>query len=169
MSTNDEFQLICRAGPKKPRLESLAVNQWSVANIAIMHKLVQDDTLPLSQVFDYLSYSTCMYRLMSACELVSVYLFDREYKKLQHTHNFRWGTVVGHLSTQHLRLRPPIPRQDNANVDYILSNAMSSAGNSTVDGAVISGCKYAHVCNAPGVRRTTHVSITVTNPLQKTS
>ena len=53
VSTNDEFQLICRAGPKKPRLERLAVNQWSVANIAIMHKLVQDGTLPLSQVFDY--------------------------------------------------------------------------------------------------------------------
>ena len=109
MSSNDEFQPICLAGPKKPRLESLAVNQWSLANIAIMHKLVQDGTLPLSQVFDYLSYSTYMHRLMSACELVSVYLFDREYRKLQHIHNFRWGTVVGHLSTQQLRLRPPTP------------------------------------------------------------
>ena len=160
MSTNDEFQLICRAGPKKPRLESLTVNQWSVANIAIMHKLVQDGTLPLSQVFDYLSYSTYMYRLMSAYELVSVYLFNREYRKLQHTHNFRWGTVVGHLSTQHLRLRPPIPRQGNANVDRRNNkhdNVPHSVERNVICrkfngrwGCDLLGCKYAHVCNVPG-------------------
>ena len=46
VSSNDEFQLICRSGPRKPKLEKLAVNHWLVA--------------------------------------------------------FRWGTVVGQLSTQHL-------------------------------------------------------------------
>ena len=56
VSSNDDYQLICRSGPKKPKLENLAVNQWSVANIAILHKLVQDGTLPLSQTFDYMSY-----------------------------------------------------------------------------------------------------------------
>ena len=77
VSSNEEYQLICRSGPRKPKLENLAVNQWSVANIAILHKLVQKSTLPLSQVFEY----------MNAYDLVSVYMFDREYRRLQHAHN----------------------------------------------------------------------------------
>ena len=73
-----------------------------MANIAILHTLVQDGTLPLSQVFDYMSYTTYLYRFINAYDLVFVYMFDRSYRRLQHSHKFRWGTGVGHLSTQHL-------------------------------------------------------------------
>ena len=80
VSSTDDYQLICRSGPRKTKLENLAVNQSSVANIAILHKLVQDGMLPLSQVFDYMSYTTYLYRLMNAYDLVSVYVFDRDYR-----------------------------------------------------------------------------------------
>ena len=84
VSSNNDFQLICRSSPRKPMLENLAVNQWSVTNIAILHKLVQNSTLALSQVFDY----------MNAYDLVSVYMFDREYLRLQHAHKFQNDTSI---------------------------------------------------------------------------
>ena len=72
VSSNDDYQLICRSGPKKPKLENLAVNQWSVANISpySISLYRTDGTLPLSQTFDYMSYTTYLYRLMNVYDLV---------------------------------------------------------------------------------------------------
>ena len=175
VSSTDDYQLICRSGPRKTKLENLAVNQWSVANIAILHKLVQDGMLPLSQVFDYMSYTTYLYRLMNAYDLVSVYMYDREYRRLQHAHKFRWGTVVGHLSTQHLRLR-----QSKENVGSTRTSRQNGSGQNSkaynngnqskvashsLDGKPIcrnfngrggcnmTDCRYMHVCNVPGCYR----------------
>ena len=53
-----EQQLVIKAGPKKPRLESLTLSQWSVANLAILYRLVNDGRLAGSSLMDYLSYST---------------------------------------------------------------------------------------------------------------
>ena len=131
--------LICRSGPRKPKLENLAVNQWSVANITILHKLVQDGTLPLSQVFDYMSYTTYLYRLMNAYDSVSVYIFDREYRRLQHAHKFRWGTVVGHLSTQHLRLRQSKENVGNTTRTSRQSNAYNSGNQSKLTSHSLDG------------------------------
>ena len=166
VSSNDDYQIICRSGPKKPKLENLAVSQWSVANIAILHKLVQDGTLPLSQTFDYMSYTTYLYRLMNAYDLVSVYMFDREYRRLQHAHKFRWGTVVGHLSTQHLRLRQSkenvgnakTSRQNNAfNQSKLVSHSLEGKPicrkYNGRGGCSLAECRYMHVCNVPGCNR----------------
>ena len=95
------YKHIFRSGPKKPKLENLAVNQWSVANIAILHQLVQNSTLPLSQVFDY----------MNAYDLVSVYMLDSEYQRLQHANNNSAQTqrhaqcvLQGHYCIAHVTL-----------------------------------------------------------------
>ena len=170
VSSTYEFQLICRSGPRKPKLENLAVNQWSVANIAILNKLVQDGALPLSQVFDYMSYTMYLYRLMNAYDLVSVYMFDRKYRRLQHAHKFRWGTVVGHLSTQHLLLRQSKENVGNTMRTSRQNNAYNSGNQSklvshSLDGKPIcrkfngrggcnmTECRYMHICNAPGCYR----------------
>ena len=39
LSNNDDGQLIFKSGPVKPKLESLSISQWSVANLAIMQRL----------------------------------------------------------------------------------------------------------------------------------
>ena len=131
--------------------------------------------LPLSQVFDYMSYTTYLYRLMNAYDLVSVYMYDREYRRLQHAHKFRWGTVVGHLSTQHLRLR-----QSKENVGSTRTSRQNGSGQNSkaynngnqskvashsLDGKPIcrnfngrggcnmTDCRYMHVCNVPGCYR----------------
>lgn len=98
-------QIVVKSGPKKPRLENLTLSQWSVANLAILYKLVSEQKLLGSSLMDYLSYSTKIYQLVQRYSLVSVLLFDREYRKLQSSMKFRWGTDVQHLSNIHLQPR----------------------------------------------------------------
>ena len=95
-------QVIVKSGPKKPRLENLTLSQWSVANLAILYHLVNGHKLQGSSLMDYLSYTTKIYQLVQRYSLVSVLLFDREYRKLQTMMKFRWGTDVQHLSNIHL-------------------------------------------------------------------
>ena len=85
-------QIVVKSGPKKPRLENLTLSQWSVANLAILYKLVSEQKLLGSSLMDYLSYSTKIYKLVQRYSLVSVLLFDREYRKLQSSMKFKWGT-----------------------------------------------------------------------------
>jgi hypothetical protein len=105
VSSGEGFDLVYRSGSRKPKLENLTISQWSGANIAILYRLYQDGTLGLDNIFDYLSYTTFIYGLISSHELGSVYQFDREYRRLQGLHKFRWGTSIGHLAPGYLRLR----------------------------------------------------------------
>lgn len=106
ISDNDDGQLIFKSGLSKPKLESLSVWQWSVANLAILQKLLQENCLGQDQVLDYLSYTTRIYQLFSTHDIKSVYFYDREYRKLQHGHRFRWGTDVPHIQTVFLKPKP---------------------------------------------------------------
>lgn len=72
MLDNSGFQIICRSGPNKPKLEKLTLWKWPSANLAILHKLVEDGVLPMAQIFDYLSHTSRIYCLVSSHELVSV-------------------------------------------------------------------------------------------------
>ena len=54
---------------------------------------------------DYLSYTTKVYQLVQRFTLGSVLLFGREYRKLQASMGFRWGTNVQHLHTLFLQTR----------------------------------------------------------------
>ena len=103
---------------------------------------------------------------MNAYDLVSVYMFDREYRRLQHAHKFRWGTVVGHLSAQHLRLRQSKEyvgnaknsRQNNAfNQSKLVSHSLEGKPicrkYNGRGGCSLAECRYMHVCNVPGCNR----------------
>ena len=68
-----------------------------------MNKLLQRGVLTHSSLLDYLSYTTRVYQLLSVHDTRSVFLYDREYRKLQTLHSFRWGTDVPHLQMVHLR------------------------------------------------------------------
>ncbi|CAG2248787.1 unnamed protein product [Mytilus edulis] len=96
-------QLVFKSGPLRPKLESLSLCQWSRANLSIMYKLLSTGELTQTQVLDYLSYTMRFYHLVSSCEFVSVLFFDREYRRLQKQHNFRWGTDIPHLQSVYLR------------------------------------------------------------------
>ena len=52
---------------------------------------------------DYLSYTAKTLQLVQRYEVASVWEHDRDYRKLQAQHGFRWGTDVSHLYLVHLR------------------------------------------------------------------
>lgn len=166
MSDNSGFQIICRSGPNKPKLENLTLCQWSTANLAILHKLVEDGVLPQAQIFDYLSHTSCIYRLVSSHELVSVFMYDREYRRLQNLHKFRWGTSVSHLAEEYLRLRNHapgiaqtgvVPHKTKDRLRGASTMASHTAQGKEIcrrfnskNGCFIKKCKFEHVCGMPG-------------------
>lgn len=180
VSSGEDFVFLCRSGSKKPKLESLSIAQWSSANIAILYKLVQEGMLSKENVFDYLSYTTFIYGLMHTHDLVSIFYYDREYRRLQHLHNFRWGTAVNHLAPGFLRLKAPVqasPSQSSGSgTRYPVFNGASRQPDRSGDrsnirfnfashtsagkvickryngrsGCSMRGCKFEHVCNVPG-------------------
>ena len=165
----EEFEIVCRSGSRKPKLEGLTISQWSLANIAILYKMFEEGSIKLEEVFDYLSYTSHIYSLIGTHELVSVYLYDREYRRLQCTHKFRWGTAIGHLAPSYLRLRPATqvggarprlsqrPEWPRQRASSFLSQ---STGERTICrnynsklGCSFQGCRFDHICNVPGCGR----------------
>jgi len=169
VSSGDGFDLVYRSGSRKPKLENLTISQWSGANIAILYRLYQDGTLGLANIFDYLSYTTHIYSLISSHELGSVYQFDREYRRLQGLHKFRWGTSIGHLAPGYLRLRntatshpaskakpvhrPDRPPQRTSYQSHSSEGKVICKNFNTRFGCTYQGCKFEHVCNVPGCGR----------------
>ena len=156
-------QIIVKSGPKKPRLENLSLSQWSVANLAILYRLIGENKLQGTNLLDYLSYTTKIYQLVQRYSLISVLLYDREYRKLQASLNFRWGTDVQHLSNIHLQVRErpaaqnsqqkktfPFKPVRNGQVKTdtpVCRNFNSQKGCSFLD------CKFKHICIIPGCKQ----------------
>ena len=163
LGNQGDQQIVVKSGPKKPRIENITLCQWSVANLAILYKLVGENKLQGPALMDYLSYSTKIYQLVQKFSLVSVMLYDREYRKLQASLNFRWGTDVQHLSNIHLQARDkpaaqgnqqkkaPAPfkpvRHGQGKQEIISRNYNSQKGCSFVE------CKFKHVCIIPGCKQ----------------
>ena len=63
---------------------------------------------------DYLSYTNKVYQLIHRYSLVSVLLFDREYRKLQASMGFQWGTDVQHLHKLFLQFQTHIGEKNSA-------------------------------------------------------
>ena len=103
--------MVIKSGPKEPKLESFTLSQWSIANLAILYRLVNEGKLVGSSLMDYLSYTTKVYQLVQRFSLSSVLLYDREYRKLQANMNFHWGTDMQHLHTLFLQARDGVGSQ----------------------------------------------------------
>lgn len=167
VSSNDDFEIVCRSGTRKPKLENISISQWSGANIAILYRLHQDGTLGLPEVFDYLSYTSHIYSLISSHELISVFYYDQEYRRLQAMHKFRWGTAIGHLAPGFLRLRNPgtTSHKVKSGYEFKRTSGRTNHGHSSEGRQICRGynsksgcnyrnCKFEHVCNVPGCAKT---------------
>ena len=160
LGNQGDQQVIVKTGPKKPRLENLTLSQWSVANLAILYRLAGENRLQGPALMDYLSYTTKVYQLVQRYSLISVFLFDREYRKLQATMQFRWGTDVQHLSNLHLQardkpaaqgsqLKKNFPVRPTKNVKSKPDKPVCRNFNSQ-KGCTLTECSYRHVCIIPG-------------------
>ena len=88
--SHGDQQILVKSGTRKPKLENLTLSQWSVANLSILCKLSREGKLTGSSLMDYLSYTTKVYQLVQRYNMISVFLYDREYRKLQANEGFRW-------------------------------------------------------------------------------
>ena len=165
-SDNGTNKLILHSGPAKPKLETLTITQWSMANMAIMYKLLSTGDLAPIQMLEYLSYTMSIWRFSCTCEWVSVLFFDREYRKLQKQLNFPWGTDVPRLQTEILRQKsletnpkPLIhsqvqlskPKQFVTNYASHTSNGIAICKKFNFrKGCFLPQCKFEHVCAVPG-------------------
>lgn len=166
---NGSQQVILKSGPKKPKLESVTLAQWSVANLAILYRLLGDGKLDASNILDYLSYTTKICQLVQKFNLVSVLMYDREYRKLQASHGFRWGTDIPHLHSVHLQARPVKQSGQYSGKGHTGGSGnhtrSSYQGPITTDGKVIcklfnsrggchyKDCKFVHQCSQPGCQQ----------------
>jgi len=151
-------QIIVKSGVKA-KLEAITLSQWSIANLAILYRLLGEGKLGDEGVIDYLSYTTKIYQLTQRYENVSVYFYDREYRKLQANHSFRWGTDIPHLQT--MQLTPRAPR-NNARPPPNHVRLGQRPGPVTADGRAICkmyntsrgcsfvDCKFVHACSVKG-------------------
>ena len=55
LGAQGDQQIVVKSGPKKHCLENLTLSQWSVANLAILYKLVGINKLQGTYLLDYLS------------------------------------------------------------------------------------------------------------------
>jgi len=149
----------CR-GNRSAAAQRQLCEKWSVANLAILSRLQDEGTLDAISTLDYLSYTTRIYQLLQRYDQVSVYLYDREYRRLQAQMGFRWGTEMSHLHT--VWLKEQGPRASNNAVGAPTSKNAKPKGPTTGDGRTIcklfnskpgctfTDCKFAHVCSRPG-------------------
>ena len=106
VSEQGEAQFIYRNAPRKPKLQTISVEEWCLANTRIMDILLTTNQLNELTLKDYMCYTMKVCELFKCYQRPSVLQYDREYRHLQARHNFRWGTDCPHLHTLHLRLKP---------------------------------------------------------------
>ena len=159
-------QLVFKSGPLRPKLESLSLCQWSRANLSIMYKLLSTGELTQTQVLDYLSYTMRFYHLVSSCEFVSVLFFDREYRRLQKQHNFRWGTDIPHLQSVYLRPKALLTKPQASGPSVKLASKQQQDNSKYAShsaegveicrkfnsrkGCFLPNCRYSHICAIQG-------------------
>lgn len=167
LDTPDGPQLVLRSGNKKPKLEHVSIQQWSVANLAILHTLVTEMNFGVSEILDYLSHTTRVYQLLQNFQHSSVFFFDREYRRAQANQHFRWGTEMPHL--QICFLQGKFKQAPSSNLNNRGNQAPRAQGRDsgpkkgpvTKDGLEIcknfnatkgchySDCRFLHVCSVP--------------------
>ena len=161
VSDQGQAQIVLRSGARKPALSSLSVTQWSLANLAILRKLIDTGRLSDSAIMDYLSYTAKTLQLVQRYEISSVWEHDRDYRKLQSQHGFRWGTDVSHLHLVHLRPRINQGRlgQKARNPTSAFNRNFKDKGNEGKEtcrkfnsraGCPFTDCKFVHVCSVSG-------------------
>ena len=164
-------QVIVKSGVK-PKLESLTLSQWSISNLAILYTLVGEGKLEGISILDYLSYTTKIYQLTQRYENVSVYFYDREYRKLQACHEFRWGTDIPHMHTMQLTPRiarsngrPPPARQTNRSGPVTPDGRPICKLFNSARGCGFTDCKFVHSCSYKGCGQS-HSASTHMQPTQ---
>ena len=151
-------------GSTKPKLESVTVEQYSIANLRIFYELLFSNRLPtMEDIREYLSFSIKVMELAKRYTWLSVLKYDDEYRVLQHTYGFSWGTDNSHL--HEVVLLPRWAVKNSLRRGLGSSESPSSGGKKILTASHTEGgleicrsfnssrgcerasCKFLHVCN----------------------
>ena len=153
-------KIVVSYGPNKPKLESITLSQWVVANTRIFYTLLQGGNLPTpTDIQHYLAYTVKIMELSARFTWVSILNYDDEFRHLQATYQYPWCFDSNHLHT--VTLQPLPPGQGGPSKSAGTGNKSSAANNVanfTADGRIICknfnrsrcnllSCNFAHVCN----------------------
>ena len=158
IQSDDQARLTLTLGRKKPKLETITMADYSIANIRIFYELLSSNKLPTpADIRDYLSYSVKIFELSKKHTWTSVLKYDDEFRVLQHTYSYPWDKDNNHLHEVLL-----LPRW-SANQSSHGSGTLNSTAPLTFPqddlgreicrnfnrqkGCTESDCKFSHVCN----------------------
>ena len=168
LSYDDNCKLTLTLQDSKPKLSSVTIEQFNIANLRIFHELIFSGKITtLLDIQDYLSYSIKVLEMATKYTWESVLLYDDEFRILQHTYGFSWGTDHSHLHEVVLMPRwvaklsrgsghsstSPYSSSDMGNKGS--SNFVSHLPNGSEicrlfnsrKGCQKSPCKFSHACN----------------------
>ena len=168
ISGDSQTKLTLSVSSNKPKLESISVEQYSIANLRIFYELLYSNRLSTMQdVQEYLSYSIKLMELAKRYTWLSVLRYDDEYRVLQHTYGFSWSTDNSHLhevvllprwaaNYNTLRKGSAINSSESftgGNVKKLFTITHLAGGQeicrsfNSSRGCFREACKFAHVCN----------------------
>ena len=82
---------------KTPQLQAISLSQWMGASMKILNVRLVQNRMEMGALQDYLAYTVKISELIEDHTWQSVILYDNEYRKLQHRHQFRWGSDSQHF------------------------------------------------------------------------
>ena len=98
ISDNGISRLVISYDQRKPRLESVTLSQWVVADTRIFSTLLFAGKLPTARdVKDYLAYTVKVMELGSRYVWESVLKYDDEFRQLQAAYGYPWSYDSHHL------------------------------------------------------------------------
>ena len=163
ISSDDSARLTLTLGSKKPKLESITMADFSIANIRIFYELLTSNRLPTpDDLRDYLSYSVKIFELGKKFTWSSVLKYDDEFRMLQHTYGYPWDKDHSHL--HEIMLVPRWAAGGNQGNQHLSSGSGSGshpvltfpqdAGGTEIcrnfnrnRGCTKTDCRFSHVCN----------------------
>ena len=152
LSSSQSSELIVKSVSRKPKLESVSPLQWTAANSRILARLLLEGKICQSNIAHYLSYTVKVSTLALRYTWHSVLFYDREYRRLQASYSFPWGSDVQHLMSIHLV--PRLEGQKHVRADFVRSTQKRDSvirqkcklfNHSTC--VYGQNCKFLHVCN----------------------
>ena len=150
-------KIVVSYGPSKPKLESITLQQWVVANTRIFYTLLQGGKLPeMADVQHYLAYTVKIMELSARFTWLSILKYDDEFRHLQAAYSYPWSFDSNHLHT--VTLQPISLGQGGSPKSSIASKSLPNIANYTTDGRIICrnfnrsrctlhSCNFTHVCN----------------------
>ena len=170
LSYDSNCKLTLTLQDRKPKLSSVTVEQFNIANLRIFYELLFSGKLStLRDIQEYLSYVIKILELANKYTWESVLLYDDEFRILQHTYGFSWATDHSHLHEAVLmpRWAAHLSRNKQGSPSYLLPYNNSDSGYKHPSNFVThlsSGseicrlfncrkgcqrpqCKFSHVCN----------------------